>query len=882
MPSLLSCASVALAVTSQAAAQGYGHNNLLVKAAGESAAIPGWDLQSTAKAGHDLAKLSNKDYDSSSWHHIGSRATVFAGLIEAGVYNSDDLFYSDNLNTKVDYSQFSVPWLYRKEFGLQPAKERHFLLKTNGITSKADIWFNGHEVANSEHQAGAYGGHTYDITGLVKGENGLAIKAYPTDFDKDFGLGFVDWNPYPPDNGTGVWRDVELKETGPLAMDVPRIVTDFKGPGQKSVAVTIKTEVRNYEKTKMSGSITGSIKADDGSEATSVSKMFSLLPGETKTISIQSTINNPEVWWPAQWGKQPLYEAQVAVYSAGALSDISEKKKFGIRHVVSEVNSHNDTAFQVNGRQFLVFGGGYSPDIFLRWDGNTFETQMKYMLDMGMNTVRLEGKQMHPELYEIADRIGLMVISGWECCDKWEAWSYNGDVTATLWNENDYHTANASMRHEASMIQSHASMLAFFVGSDYWPNDRAAAIYVQALHDWDWQNPIICSAAKRGYPEILGPSGMKMDGPYDWVPPNYWYGDQLGAGFGFGSELGSGVGTPEIGSLRKFLSKADMDDLWQAPNKGLFHMSRNVSQFYDRSIYNDALYHRYGKPTSLEDYLLKAQMMDYEATKSEYEGYAANVNGERPATGAIYWMLNNAWPSLHWNQFDYYLHPAGSYFGTKVGARMEHVAYNYDQKKVVLINRSLTAQGARKIDIELIDIHGKTISKHSVDAQTTPDTSKTLASVAGIEKIANVGFLRLVLSDSKGKTLSRNVYWLSSKVDTLNWDNSTWWYTPVTKFVDFTALNTMKQADLHATSSHSYGSEHTVVLENKSDVPAVFIRLNLVDKNGMDVNPVQWSDNYVTLWPHEKMELTVTSLGAGAAAVEISGKNVKNGKVALK
>ena len=61
--------------------------------------------------------------------------------------------------------------------------------------------------------------------------------------------------------------------------------------------------------------------------------------------------------------------------------------------------------------------------------------------------------------------------------------SYNDEVTATLWNDNDYDTANASMRHEAAMLQTHPSILAFLVGSDFWPDHRAAAIYVEALHD---------------------------------------------------------------------------------------------------------------------------------------------------------------------------------------------------------------------------------------------------------------------------------------------------------------------------------------------------------------------------------------------------------------
>ena len=107
------------------------------------------------------------------------------------------------------------------------------------------------------------------------------------------------------------------------------------------------------------------------------------------------------------------------------------------------------------------------------------------VLDMGMNTIRLEGKEEHPELYDVADRLGLMVMPGWECCDKWEAWSYNDEVTATLWDENDFQTANVSMRHEAAMLQTHPSVLAFLIGSDFWPSARAAAIYVEALDDFD-------------------------------------------------------------------------------------------------------------------------------------------------------------------------------------------------------------------------------------------------------------------------------------------------------------------------------------------------------------------------------------------------------------
>ena len=103
--------------------------------------------------------------------------------------------------------------------------------------------------------------------------------------------------------------------------------------------------------------------------------------------------------WPRQWGDQLLYEAQVSVSAHGDISDQSESKNFGIRRVTSHLNEHNDTIFEVNGHPFQVLGSGYAPDLFLRWDEKKFEAQAQYVLDMGMNTIRLEGKEEQPELY---------------------------------------------------------------------------------------------------------------------------------------------------------------------------------------------------------------------------------------------------------------------------------------------------------------------------------------------------------------------------------------------------------------------------------------------------------------------------------------------------
>lgn len=861
---------------------------------GQTAVIGSWSLQSTAQAGNDMASLSRPGADVSAWHRIAvSKCTLMACLLRKGVFD-DSLFYSENLK-KVDASQFRVPWVYRHEFALDSAAGTHYILETNGISSRADVWLNGRELADKNRHAGSYAGMRLDVSKHVAAHNVLAIRVYPTNYNYDFALGFVDWNPYPADNGTGVWRDVTLRQTGSVALSDFRPVTNMPSPAG-SANVTLKATVLNLENRPVTVDVRGHVSINGtGAGRHDSRQTLEIGPLQSRQIALAVAVDKPQVWWPKLWGAQPLYSARLDATVNGTLSDAAERR-FGIRNVTSRVNAHNDTVFSVNGHPFQVVGGGYSADMFLRWDPARFEAQARYMLDLGHNTVRLEGKQEHPELYEIADRLGLMVMAGWECCDKWEAWSYNVDLAIQpppVYSDADYAIAASSMRHEALMMQSHPSMLAFLVGSDYWPDDRATRLYVDALRAADWNLPIIASASKRGFPRLLGPSGMKMDGPYDWVPPNYWYdtdghGDRKGAAFGFGSELGAGVGTPELGSLRKFLSPSDMDDLWRAPNKGLYHMSNEGSQFFTRQIYNEALFKRFGPPAAretsgglaspLDDYLIKAQMMDYEATRAQFEGFAARWNAARPATGLIYWMLNNAWPSLHWNLFDYYLRPAGSYFGAKVGARPEHVAYDYVQRAIYVINKSLDRRGQRAVEAQFMSLDGRVLSTSRATEETEPNRSKRLpTTMAAVPSQDGVILLRLLLSDDANTTLSRNVYWLSRTTDSLDWANSTWYHTPVTGFADFTALNTMQSANVSVSVSPSAAKgARKVTLENKSTVPAVFVRLNVIDERGADVTPIFWSDNYVTLWPGEKMDLDMAegSGGSRGRAIEISGKNV--------
>jgi exo-1,4-beta-D-glucosaminidase len=856
--------------------------NILFTTATPFEPVHSWRVVSSAAITGNATKLSLPGIDTSKWYRLNAtKGTLMATLIANGVYTENDLFYSTILQ-EVNTDQFRVPWYYRTEITFEAPHDRHnwYTLKTNGISSRADIYLNGHLVADKETQAGAYVGLWYDVTDdlRVNENNVLLIKVFPTDYNRDFALGFVDWNPYPPDNGTGVWRDVEFKRSGQVGLSTPRVQTTLDGD------VTVYVDVKNLANNVLgSGTLHCYIYDPDGHKINELESTFDLKPGAQAKLEVKTKVDNPQIWWPKQWGKQPLYNVQCNATLDG-INHISDTTttNFGIRTVSFTLDPiYNDTTFSVNNHPFQVLGAGYTSDIFLRFNEHKLVAQFQYVLDMGLNTIRLEGKQEHPRLYSLADEMGIMLLSGWECCDKWEGWAYNDEGSGEKWAAADYRTANASMRHEAQMMQPHPSMLGFLVGSDFWPDDRATSLYVDALNNLDWNTPVLASASQRGAPDMLGNGGMKMDGLYDWVPPNYWFDDEqrLGAAGGFGSELGAGVGTPELGSLSQFLSPSDLEDLWNAPNKGLYHMSTNISSFYTREIYNDALYARYGVPTCLHDYLIKAQMMDYEATKAQFEAYISRWDKdlERPATGAIYWMLNNAWPSLHWNLFDYYLKPAGAYFGMKSAmGKLQHVVYDYANQGVYVIDRRLESNHgedlARIVEIEVLDLNGKMLRRDSAKATTILNSAVKVTTISSLANLTEVHLLRLQLKATTTDTvLGTNTYILAPTLDVLDWDNSTWYHTPVTSYSDFSALSTMAAADLHTTFDG-----RKLVLKNKSKVPAVFVRMNLVDGKGEDVLPVRWSENYVTLWPGEEKVVHVEheTIDKGGVRIEVDGRNV--------
>ncbi|WP_043665956.1 glycoside hydrolase family 2 protein [Streptomyces xylophagus] len=842
--------------------------------AGSATPLSGYAIQSSAKVTDSAAAVSSPGYRPTGWYPAGARSTVLAALIADGIYR--DPFYSTN-QQKIPKADFQVPWWYRSDFTVADRTQRTYL-DFSGVISAADVYVNGKQIARAKDVIGAYTQHELDVTSLVRaGTNTVAFRIQPNDPNKNLTMGWIDWLQPPPDQNMGIVRDVLVRRGGPVALRDAHVVTKLAVPSLATADLTVKASARNDSNTPVTAEVRGSI------GSTAFEKTVSLAAHETKTVTFGLHLNSPKVWWPAGMGGQPLYGLDLTASVAGTVSDTAHET-FGIRDVRAPLNSAGDRQYLVNGRKLLIKGGGWSPDEFLRWDRTYVEDRLKYALDLGLNTIRLEGHIEPDEFFDLADRYGILTLPGWECCDKWEG-QVNGDETGDKWTAADYPVAKASMAAEAARLRDHPSVISFLIGSDFAPDAKIEKTYLDALKAADWGTPVVAAASDNSS-LISGSSGMKMTGPYDWIPPNYWYAKREGGATGFNSETSAGPDIPTLDTLRRMMTPAELATLWKNPSAKQYHRSPSPV-FNTLKLYDNALTGRYGPPTSLTDYVRKAQLAQYENVRAQFEAYERNAtDASKPATGVVYWMFNSGWTSLHWQLMDRYLDQGGAYFGAKKANEPLHIQYSYDNRSVVVVNNRnasasrLTARAAL-FNTDGTQKYDRTVKGVKVSGGGAHSTALTLPS--SVPGLSTTYLVRLTLTDASGKEVSRNVYWLSAEPDTLDWAHTDWYYTPTTSYADLKGLNSMAQVPVSATASTSVGasgtSTTTVTVRNsgKGQVPSLLTDVHLVDSAGRPVLPVQWSDNEVSLWPGESKTLTVTyrtsELHGSAPRVRVSGWN---------
>jgi exo-1,4-beta-D-glucosaminidase len=243
-------------------------------------------------------------------------------------------------------------------------------------------------------------------------------------------------------------------------------------------------------------------------------------------------------------------------------------------------------------------------------------------------------------------------------------------------------------------------------------------------------------------------------------------------------------------------------------------------------------------------------------------------------------MLNNAWPSLIWHLYDHYLLPGGGYFGTKKALEPLHPVYGYDDGAVWLVNSRYQDARGLKVTARVLDLDMNEKAALEATVNAAADSSQKVLALP-VLKNSPVHFLQLTVEEG-GKPAGSSFYWLSSKPETLDWKKSTWYTTPTASHADFTALQQLPRVTLKAASQTARRGDEvttTVTLENPGKTLAFFVRLKVTrGTRGEEILPVRWQDNYLSLWPGEKREVSATyrarDLKQARPRIELSGWNV--------
>ena len=292
------------------------------------------------------------------------------------------------------YPETSVGW-YRKTINI-PSEDlgKHIALQFDGIFRNAQVWFNGFWMGV---EPSGYASQVYDVTEYVNygGENLICVRA-----DATFEEGWF----Y---EGAGIYRDAWLVKTAAVSVAPfgTFVYADLKQPYHSAV-IHVETEVNNHSLESQICEVSQRILDATGNEVARCSgTSISLQPKETLGNNQQMTLEKPHLWSTID---PYLYKVETTVKVAGKVTDVYETT-IGIRDIVFDAYK----GFLLNGKQLKLKGvnlhqdhagvGAAIPEALMEW-------RIKQLKKIGCNAYRSSHNPMTPELLDICDREGILVI----------------------------------------------------------------------------------------------------------------------------------------------------------------------------------------------------------------------------------------------------------------------------------------------------------------------------------------------------------------------------------------------------------------------------------------------------------------------------------------
>ncbi|HEV9036800.1 MAG TPA: glycoside hydrolase family 2 TIM barrel-domain containing protein, partial [Puia sp.] len=866
-------------------------------------------LQSSAvvRAGGD--SISSVGYSPANyWFPVNVPSTVLTGLVANKVYPDPYIGMnnmlipdaSDNFNHRYNLEQYSYlpgqsnpwkkPYWYRTTFSVPGAdKGRHFQLVFKGINYRAEVWLNGHLIADSSKMVGMFQEFDLDVSSAIRagGENALAVRIYPLDVPGepatpqlkalgdfyenggptgDIGKNVTmlssvgwDWIPEVRDRNMGIWQPVYLRTTGQVTINRPRIVTELPDLPDTTVArLSLDVLLTNHDSQTRRGTLQVTITPENFTgPAIHFTREEAVGASEAKTIRLspsdvaELTMRHPRLWWPNGYGHPWLYRIRLQYVSGGGISD-DTSFVFGVRTVSSAATTVNGWVrrdFFVNGRRVHLAGGAWVPDMMLNRDRQRYDYELRLCRNANVNLVRIWGGGLGEtdDFYELADRYGLLV---------WQDFWITGDTNGGFKGSSDWpletHVFVDNVISTIYRIRNHPSLLVWTGGNEGHAREELYNAMRDNVAALDGTRPFIpCSSGfskapadwKGSWPDDK-PAGVYSGGPYSWQDDARYYRlVDSGRDWVFKDETGL-PSQPPYNTLARIIPNLVPDNNLPYPLNDTwgYHDACTGNGHYD--TYYQAMLNRFGAPVSMRDFSQKMQLLNAGGYRSIFEaaGHKLNETG-----GVMLWKLNAAFPSVVWQIYDWYLEPNAGYYFMQRACEPVHIQLNLDDSTVALINRTYVRRPGLHYDVQVIGMTGASLFHRQGNASLdTTDVKKVLPLKDVLASATGVSFVLLRLTDDKGAVLSQNVYWMSPGHD----------------FADLHSMPSSSLTVSVVSSDRRNGYYNwTIRFTNTTSRLAFFLNPQVI-AGGEEVLPSFWSDNYFSVPAGQSVTVHVSCPGS--------------------
>jgi hypothetical protein len=854
----------------------------------------GWKCENVGKVKVSGETLSTPSFSTAAWMPATVPGTVLTTLIDNKVM--PDPFYGMN-NEKIpdiyttgrDYYTY---WFVRDFKETAPKGSGQVWLHFRGVNYSCDIYLNGHKL-NAKTHYGMYLRQTYNVTAFLSktGDNRLAVIVHPPDpvgnpnggqggdgeIARNVGHQYVagwDWIQPIRDRNTGIWDKVIIEKTGAVNISNPHIITEVPGtrfPDAKTQApamLKVSAELENASAQPVSGILTYTVQNDK------VSIPVTLPAYAKREVQLPDhLLHDPALWWPNGYGPQALYHTELifesnVAGSAAKASDI-EPLDFGVRQITTTWNTiTRSRQAWVNGQPVFIKGGNWIvSDELLRFSPERYDAEVRFHRDMNLNLIRVWGGALteRPEFYQACDKYGILVFQDFwnsgDCNGRWLDPMKKEDQWTRRQYPDDHGLFLASVVDQVKMIRNHPSLAFWCGGNEITPTDDILLPMKDSIlpvldgtrYLFDYSNSDSMSF------NALGGNG---DGPYGVQPIRSFWADRT---FPFNSEVGS-VGVGDYESLERFIP-ADHLVPPQYPGK------EDSVWAYHKYIGYDSTVYAYGPVRDLQDFALKAQLVNYDQYRALMEGFSAHM--WEWYTGSIIWKTQNPWTALRGQMYDYYLDVNACLYGLHSGSEPLHVMFDPVEGMVMIVNNTFSFHRNMMLEIQTYDRSGKTAMKTQVYEEIGPSIVRRYVGlkeqIDQLRKSEGV-FLRLRLLDERKQPVSENFYWLPDAAGQ---------YSGLQKMAKAALKVSTQWIDQpNATGTRPGLRKLAVTLTNPDGGPVAFFnRIALLDPHTKKrILPVFFSDNYVSVVPGASKTITLEyrpSSDAPAPVVSVKGWNVE-------